>query len=133
MDINKLSGSSNVGQRAKAQGAPLAGGAGPSMGGDQLNLSTSKNTLLDEAKAMTPEQASQSISTGGKLIGAGMLGVAAAYWGSAALLGLTGTMLAPVALGVGAAALALWGATKLAKGLGARMNQATEKAFKLPE
>ena len=50
-----------------------------------------------------------------------MFGVAAAYWGSAALLGLTGTMLAPVALGVGAAALALWGATKLAKGLGARI------------
>jgi hypothetical protein len=133
MDINGLSGSNNVGQRARAQAAGPAGGASPTMGGDQLQLSSNKPTIVDEAKAMTEDQAQKAVHRGGIAIGAGILGVGAAYWGSGALLAATGTMLAPVILGVGAAALGLWGAMQLGKGLASNLNRATEKAFKLPD
>lgn len=134
MDINGLSGSSNVGQRARAQAAGPAGGASPAMGGDQLQLSSNnKPTVVDEARAMTADQAGKAVHRGGMAIAAGIVGVGAAYWGSGLLLGLTGTTLAPVILGVGAAALALWGGMQVAKGLASNLNRATEKAFKLPD
>jgi hypothetical protein len=132
MDINGLFGGSKPNAKTRAQGAPVAGGASPTMGGDKLQLSTQK-TAADEAAAMTPEQAQKEISQGGTMIGFGILGVAACYWGASAAATAMGTIALPAIVGLGAIALGLWGAKKLGTGLSAKFQQATSQALKLPE
>lgn len=115
-----------LGSRVKAAGAPSADAAS-GMTGDSLSLSRSKESdVAREVKAMTPAEADASVSTGGKMVVGGIIGVGVAYWGAAALTAATGIALLPAAIGLGAAALGLWGAMKVGKGLSAKMNQLME-------
>ncbi len=133
MGIGGVDGSNSprpVGARVKAAGASGAD-ALPGMSGDSLSLSKSKESdLVKEVKGMSAEEADKSVSTGGKMVVAGLIGTGIAYWGAGALVAATGVALLPAAIGVGAVALALWGAMKVGKGLSAKMNQVMESKTK---
>lgn len=133
MGIGGVDGSNSprpVGSRVKAAGAAGADAA-PGMSGDSLSLSKSQNSeLIKEVKGMTAEEADKSVSTGGKMVVAGLIGTGAAYWGAGALVAATGVALLPAVIGVAAVGLALWGAMKVGKGLSAKMNQVMESKTK---
>ena len=115
----------------RIRAAATAGADGPAMAGDTYTSSKGNEALAKEMRAMTPEQASSAVSTGGTMIGFGVAALAASYWGAGLLAGATALGIGlPVALGLAGVGLALWGATKLAKGLGAKMDQAVQARTK---
>ena len=113
--------------RIRAAAGQESGGA--QMTGDSLSLSK-PNNVQEEIKAMTPAQGESARKWGGIMAGVGVLGVGAAYWLAPLIVSATGIAAAPALLGVGAVALALFGAVKFAKGLGQAINSVTESKTK---